>query len=133
MIEFSPEKWMLCKQGMNDRVYFYLHTNPDERSSLAYYKFFEFLGQSVRVHAIGEFRLKIDNFKNVLIDMESGRWEAYDDVVSEQNSTYEELVELNAPREEKPQGLDAVVTRSKSAIDKYLDKKYKGKPIVQTH
>ena len=66
--------WIILFQNRSDRVVFVSSLNPDERDSLTYYQFLEFINKEFNVHNFPEFRNQLDRFKVIYL-LKDGSWE----------------------------------------------------------
>lgn len=88
-----PDRWMSLRQNAYDMIRFVEHSNPEEVNSMGYYRFFDRLNEIVQVQDAEEFRHAVDQFKMVLLDLDTGEWTEIKDEV--RAPTFEELVEIN--------------------------------------
>jgi len=112
--------WIILFQNKNDRVIFVSSLNPNERDSLSYYQFFEFINKEFNIHNFLEFKNQLDRFKVIYL-LRSGLWEIIQ--LEEQEATFEELYKINGDSKEQEEKsiTEKTVDKSKIFLNKIFD------------
>jgi hypothetical protein len=91
-------EWIILYQNQYDRVVFLSSLNTDEKDSMPYYKFLEFVNYTFKIKDFIEFRNQLDRFKVILL-LKDGTWQIQESVTKE--ASFEEMLELNKVEEDK--------------------------------
>jgi len=112
--------WIILFQNRNDRIIFVSSLNPDERDSLGYYQFLEFINKEFNIHNFPEFRNQLDRFKVIYL-LKDGSWEIIQP--EEQEATFEDLYKINGDSKEQEEKsiTEKTVDKSKIFLNKIFD------------
>lgn len=91
-------EWIILYQNQYDRVVFLSSTNPEDKDSMPYYKFLEFINYSFNIKDYLAFKDQLDRFKVILL-LKDGSWEVQQSI--NQTASFEEMLELNKEEDDK--------------------------------
>ncbi len=115
--------WIILYQNQYDRVVFLSSLNTDEKDSMPYHKFLEFVNYTFKIKDFIEFRNQLDRFKVILL-LKDGTWQIQESITKE--ASFEEMLELNKAEEEKS-AFEKRVDRSKAFMNNiFVQNKRKG-------
>jgi len=101
-------KWIIFYQNSHNRIVYLTSNNYEDKDSMNYYDFLNYVYTEFPVRDIEIFKEKIDSFKTIML-YDNGDWEIIVEETPE--ATFEQMYELNKEDEE-----------NKTAFDKQLDK-----------
>lgn len=115
--------WIILYQNPYDRVVFLSSLNTDEKDSMPYHKFLEFITHTFSIKDYLNFQDQLDRFKVICL-LKDGSWEVQEQVTQQTN--FEEMVKLNAVADEKS-AFEKRVDRSKAFMNNiFVQNKRKG-------
>jgi len=117
-------EWMILFQNQNNRIVFVSSINSEERDSMMYYKFFEFVTNEFNLKNFVEFREAIDRFKVIYL-IKDGSWE----IVQEDSGkpSFAAMWQINGDSniEQEQTATEKLVDKSKGWLDSIFDHRKK--------
>lgn len=113
-------EWIVLFQNQYGKIVFVSSLNPNERESLEYYKFLEFINNEIRIVDFAAFKDKIDRFKTIILTKD-GKWEVNEPEIP--NSSFSDLYAINGGVDEKEEKsiTELKVDQSKNWLNKIFD------------
>lgn len=114
--------WIVFFQNQYDRVTFISSQNSDERDSLPYYKFLEFINKEFPVAEFVKLKDQLDRFKIICL-LKDGTWEIQNSL--DYTATFKELHDINNDilKEEDITPTEIQINKSKDWLDKIFKKR----------
>lgn len=115
--------WIILYQNPYDRVVFLSSLNTDEKDSMPYYKFLEFITHTFNIKDYEAFVDQLDKFKVICL-LKDGSWEIQEQHA--QKTNFNGMVKLNTVEDEKS-AFEKRVDRSKAFMNNiFVQNKRKG-------
>jgi hypothetical protein len=116
--------WIVLFQNKFGKIVFVSSLNPNERESLEYYKFLEFINNEIRIIDFVNFKDQIDRFKTIQLTKD-GKWEVNEPEICD--ATFNDLYAINGDIEEQEQksSTDLKVEQSKNWLNRIFDTRKK--------
>ena len=118
--------WIVFFQNPYNRIIFISSQNPDERESLEFFKFLEFLNKEFKVVDFVHLKDQIDRFKIIHL-IKDGSWESIKDL--EEVASFQDLYKINDDsnfkEEKEPTPTEIKISKSKEWLDKIFTQRRK--------
>jgi len=125
--------WIVFFQNPYNRIIFISSQNPDERESLEYFKFLEFLNKEFKVVDFVHLKDQIDRFKIIHL-IKDGTWESIKDL--EEVASFQDLYKINddtnKKEEKEPTPTEIKISKSKEWLDKIFTQRRKDNGTTTT-
>jgi hypothetical protein len=123
-------EWLVLFQNPYNRIIFISSQNPDERDSLEYYKFLEFVNKQFVIKDFINFKDQLDRFKIIHI-IKEGTWEIVQDL--EEFASFQDLYKINRESLKEEDKVisptEIIVNKSKDWLNKIFDQRRKDNGI----